>query len=328
MKNTLTLLIGIAVLVILLVYMVTFQVRYDQVAVKTTFNKAVEPTRDDTGRIIEAGSLITEPGLYFKAPWPIQKVETYSNQIHILEDRLEQVTTADGSTIVVKLYLAWRIDDPYSFFRVLETVENAQRTLNPMLRQLMGVVSQYSFDQLVNTDASRLKLREIEQKATEQLRRHLAGIDPSYGISVEQVGISRVILPEASTAKVFERMVKTRERMAEAARAEGRAQAATIESDANSARDRILAFAERRAQAIRAEGDLEAAQFFEQFRENQDFAIFMDKMDALRTMLSHNTTFILDANNLWFLDTFTQPQPVAAPPAVEPAPAAAAAQGN
>lgn len=318
MKNSLTFLIGIAVFVILVVYMFTFQVRYDEVAVRTTFGKAQEPTRDEqTGEIIDAGDLITEPGLKFKAPWPIQKVYTYSNQVHILQDRLEQVTTSDGATVVVRLYVAWRIDDPYAFFRSLNNVENAQSKLHPMLRQLMGVISQYSFDQFVNTDPAQIRLREIEERCVEQLRRQLAGIQPSYGIRVEQVGINRVILPAASTEKVFERMRKTRERMAEAARAEGRAQASTIESDAAGARDRILAFAERRAQAIRAEGDLEAARYYEQFKENQDFAIFIDQMNALQGMLSHNTTFILDANKLWFLAPFVQPQSGLTPPPAE-----------
>lgn len=303
MKNALTLTIGIAVLVILLVYMITFQVRYDQVAVLSTFDKA------------EANDLKNEPGLYFKAPWPIQKVYTYSKQINLIEDVKEEIQTADGYSVIVKLYLAWRIDEPYAFFRTLSNEENARiNHLTPPLRQLKGVISQYRFDQLVNTDAGKIKLREIEQVMADQLRAQLAGT--GYGIAVEQVGISRVILPEATTEKVFERMRKTRERMAERARAEGRAEAATIESDANSARDRILAFAERRAQAIRAEGDAEATQYFAQFAQDQEFATFLAKLEALRKTLSHNTTFIMDASTLWFLSPLSrQPDQAGSPQA-------------
>ena len=80
------------------------------------------------------------------------------------------------------------------------------------------------------------------------------------------------------------------------------------------------AFAERRAQAIRAEGDLEAERYFAQFKEDQDFAIFLRQMDALREMLKHNTTFVLDANKLWFLTPLVEsPQDAASGTAVEAA---------
>lgn len=294
MKKSLTLLVGIALLVVLLVYMFTFTVRYDEVAVLTTFDKATE------------SSLKQEPGLYIKAPAPIQQVYTYTKRLKVLEDRAQEVPLQDGSTVIVKLYLAWRVDDPYAYFRSLKDDAQATAALETLLRNLTGVISQYRFDQLVNTDAQALKLQEIESRMLEQMREQLAQIRPGYGIAVEQVGISRVILPEATTEKVFERMRKTRERMAEAARAEGRSQAATITSRAESAQKRILAFAERRAQAIRDEGNREANQFFATFAEDQDFAVFIRNMESLKESLAKNTTFILDANKLWWLSPLAQ----------------------
>lgn len=326
MKNKLALVVGVGVLLILLVYMFTFQVRYDQVAVLTTFDAAKEPQLDPQtgeialaadGRPVDAGSLIVEPGLYFKAPWPIQKVYGYSTQLQLLEDRPQELQTADGAAVIVKMYLAWRIEDPYAFFRSLTTIDSAQKRLETMLRNLTGVVSRYNFDQLVNTDPQRLKLREIEQEAADQLREQLARIQPGYGIRVEQVGISRIMLPEATTQTVFELMRKTRERMAEKALAEGRSQATTITSRAESASERILAFAQGRAQSIRDEGNREAAQYFAMFSDDTEFAVFLRQMDALRQMLSHNTTFILDANSLWFLSPL-RAQPTGTADAIAP----------
>lgn len=310
MKNTLTFLIGIVVIAVLLVYMVTFQVKYNEVAVRTTFDKATEPARDPaTGELLRnadgtlqsPGDLIETPGLKFKAPWPIQKVYKYSTQVHLLEDRAEQITTRDEHTIIVRMYVAWRIDDPYAFFRSLRNEANAREKLNPLLRSLTSVVSQYNFDQMVNTDASRLKLAEIEERATEELRTKLAGIKPGYGIHVEQVGITRIILPEATTEKVFERMRKAREARAEQARAEGKSQAETTKARAESVQKRILAFAERRAQAIRDEGNREAAEFYRTFAEDEAFASYLREIETLRQILPNNTTFLLNANELDFL---------------------------
>lgn len=332
MKNKLTLMIGIVLVVILLAYMFTFQVRYDEVAVLTTFDKATPPQRDaqgqlvlnDKGRPVDPGSLIYEPGLRFKAPWPLQKVYTYSRKIHLLEDQPEEIQTADGYAVIVKTYLAWRIEDPYAFFSSLEYVDAAEKQLSSYMRDIKSVITSYPFDALVNTDPSKMKLREIEEKAAQQLRERLSHANPPYGIAVEQVGIRRIVLPEETTEKVFERMRKTRERLAQRALSEGDAKAATITSEARSAQERILAFAERRAQAIRDEGDREAASYFANFQQDEDFAIFLRQIEALKEMLAHNSTFILDANNLSVLELFKHgPTPAGNVTADMPTPAPA-----
>jgi modulator of FtsH protease HflC len=309
MKNKLVFMVALAVLVVLASYAVMFQVRYDQVAVRTTWDKAVEPVRNEAGEITEPGSLILDPGYGFKWPSPIQKVRVYSKRIQLQETQLSQVQTADGQTVAVKLYLAWRIEDPYAFFVSLETENNAREQLASMLSELTTVISIYRFDQLVNSDPAKIRLEEIEQKSLEQLKEKLGAIDPGYGIKVERVGIRRVLLPEDTTQEVFKAMVTIRESLAETARAEGDAEANTIISQAEAEKSRILAFAQRRAQAIRDEGNREAAQYFGAFREDPEFAIFQRQIEALQKMLAHNTTFVLDANQLWFLKPLTGESP-------------------
>ena len=59
-RNSLTLVIGILLLIIFGLWLVVFQVRTTEVAVVTTFGKPTRP--------------LTEPGAYFKWPRPIQRV--------------------------------------------------------------------------------------------------------------------------------------------------------------------------------------------------------------------------------------------------------------
>lgn len=304
MKNKLIFLVAIAVALVLSVYMVMFQVRYDQVAVRTTWDKAEPPLRtaDGTIDVNNPGSLILEPGYGFKLPTPIQKVRVYSKRIQLLEGQPQQIQIADGQTIIVKFYLAWRIEDPYAFFISLKTLDKAEEQLTSMLGELTAVVSKYRFEQLVNTKREAIMLDQIEQEGLEQLTSKLDAITPGYGIKLERVGIRRIVLPEDTTEVVFANMAKSRETLAETARAEGNAEANNIKSRAEAAKRRILAFAERRAQAIRDEGNREAAQYFSAFREDQDFAIFQRQIEALQEMLANNTTFVLDANKLWFLN--------------------------
>ncbi|MBL6831348.1 MAG: protease modulator HflC [Pirellulales bacterium] len=292
MKNSFTILAGLALMATILAHMFCYQVRYDQVAVRTTFDRA-----DDQ-------SVQSTPGLKWRLPWPIHKVTHYSKRLQLLEDKIEELQTADGKSVIVRTYLTWRIANPLDFYITLKDPDEASRQLSSRLREIRGVISRYRLDELVNLDRSRLKLATIEEEAKAALEASLA--DSGYGLRIENVGIHKLVLPEATTEKVFETMITTRERLAENAIQEGQAQASAIRSEAKSSRDRILAFAERRAQTIRSEGDRDAAEEYESFAQNEEFAIFLRKVQALETMLDHNTTFVLSADSLGILDWFSR----------------------
>jgi membrane protease subunit HflC len=304
-KNSFVILMGALLVALLLSHMFCYQVRYDQVAVRTTFDKADESSVQET------------PGLKWRWPWPVNKVTLYSKRLQVLEDKIEELQTADGKSVIVRTYLTWRIADPLAFYVTLKDPAEAARQLSSRLREVRGLISTYRFDELVNTDRGRIKLAAIEGEAAAALDAALT--KSGYGIKVESVGIHKIILPEATTLKVFETMIAARERLAENALQEGQAQASAIRSEASSARERILAFAERRAQAIRSQGDREAAGLYESFAKNEDFAIFLRKVEALKKMLDHNTTFVLSAESLGILDWFSRPPETQAPqPAVTP----------
>ena len=306
MKNRFTLLIALVVVVLLLSYMFAFQVRYDQVAVLTTFGHAKAPqynkdgtlARDAAGNLVNPGSLKFKPGLYFKLPWPIQSVVEYPTQVQILEGQPTEIQLADGNTIDVTTYLAWKIQDPSAFFRSLATLTNAPRQLLPLLHNVNGVISSYRLSDLVNNDPKKLKIREIEKKCAQSIQNQLSAIKPSYGVRVVQFGIRRLVLPGEVTKEVFARMRATREALAENAKSEGEAQALDITSKADAQKKRILAFANREADALRTEGDREAAAYYGAFKKDQQFAIFLREIQSLQDMLKHNTTFIANAKDL------------------------------
>ena len=304
MKQTFTMLVGGVITIALLAYTFLYQVRYDQVAVRTTFDKA------------DASSVQNTPGLKWRLPWPIHKVTHYSKRLQLLEDKLEELQTADGKSVIVRTYLTWRIENPLEFYITLKDPAEASRQLSSRLREIRGIISRYRLDELVNIDPAKLKLTAIEDDAKRALEESLAAA--GYGLEVVSVGIYKIVLPEATTEKIFETMIKTRERLAENALQEGQAQASAIRSEATSARDRILAFAERRAQTIRSQGDREAAKEYESFAKNEEFAIFLRKVEALKKMLDHNTTFVLSTDSLGILDWFNRPPGAEAPSTARP----------
>ena len=80
-RNLLTVVIGAVLIVIFALLLFVFQVRQSEVAVVTTFGK---PVRN-----------ITEPGPYFKWPWPIQKVYKFDQRVQNFEDKFSENLTTD-----------------------------------------------------------------------------------------------------------------------------------------------------------------------------------------------------------------------------------------
>jgi len=312
MKHVFTLFVAIVIACILLVYMFYFQVRYDEAAIVTTFGKAEAPVYDADGTVSSRGSVRDKPDLYLRWPWPFQKVRVYSTRVQLMEDQLQQQLTADNKNVIIRTFMAWKIDDPRKFYlKELLEIEDAEPHLRPLLKNIRGIIGQYSFDQLVNTDASKLKLAEIEEKAEEQIARELAdpkgdGSVPGYGIEVVRVGIQRIVLPTTTTQRVFDRMKEVRLRLAQKARSEGKAEADAIKSKAESASQRILAFTERSAQAIMAKGDQEAAEAYSAFAADEDFAIALRQIEAMTKTLPYNSTFLLDTKSMGALQMFNE----------------------
>lgn len=290
MKNIWLILLGALIVVVLILYTVAYQVRFSEAVVLTRFGKAVQT--------------ISEPGLHWKLPYPIQAVESFDTRVRILETRLEETQTLDKRTVIVQTYVAWRIAEPLHFYRTLGNVAQARAQLRARLRDAASIIGNFTFDQLVNTNPELLRLSKIEQLIEEQIQSSIE--NQNYGIDIEHVGIERIILPAPVTSNVFDRMRATRQRLAAKVKAQGEARAAAIIAEAKGAAQRIRSFAKRRAQAIRAAGEAAAAEYYDVFKKNQSFAIFLDRLRAYRKALTNHVTFILDADK-GFLNLIADP---------------------
>jgi membrane protease subunit HflC len=295
-------LVGVVLLLLFALYSASFRVSYYEAAVVTTFGSADE-------RSVVRGT--DAAGLHWR--WPlIQQVRLFDTRVQVVADRLEEQQTRDKQNVIVNAFLAWRCADPLQFFRTLRTVEQAEQLLIARLRDARSQLSDFSFDELTNSDPQRLRLEQAEQRMLTAIRGDLHG--KGYGIEVLSVGIKQITLSQLVTEKVFERMRQTRKRLAQRARSEGEAAASDIRARATSDAERILAFAERRATAIRAKGDEAAAEYVAVFNDEPDFAIFLRELAALRQTLKNNTTFLIDTATMPFSLFVRQPPGTPATP--------------
>src|ERR1051326_416398 len=101
-QNKITVITGGVLLVIFVCMLFTFQVRQTEVAVVTTF-----------GRYSRS---VTNAGFQLRLPWPVQKVYWFDNRLQTLESTtIDQPITSDQISLLVSVYVGWRIADPKLF---------------------------------------------------------------------------------------------------------------------------------------------------------------------------------------------------------------------
>ncbi len=304
MRNSVLMIVAGLVLLALLSFSMAFTVRFTESAVKTTFGSA------------GPNDVITQPGLRFKWPYPIQSVTRYDTRLRVLQVKLEQVQTADNRQIAVEAYCTWRVKDPLKFFQKFSNVgdraedhyKEAEKPLSGNLRQAVGLVSRFTLGELFSVGQTDTKMADLEQQMLNSFRASVVeeggsdtsgakgGLLAAYGIEVVDLGITRVLLPEETTKSVFDRMKATREGDAKAIESQGLAQAQAIRSKAKADADRITAFAERLAQDIRVQGDLAAAPYLAAQNEHADLAVFLRSIRFMEEVKSSSFTLVFSGD--------------------------------
>jgi membrane protease subunit HflC len=275
MTKAFAVVVGLLLLVLLVLFSTTYTVRFHEVAVKTTFGK--EETVQD------------EPGVHFRYPLFIDRVSTYDKRVQLVETPLVETPTVDGQSVMIRAFLMWRVA-PEQVLRFHQSfpkeMSDAERPLRDQLQTAVrGGVGRYAFDELIGADS---RLPRAEADILAQL-----GALGTMGVQPVSVGISQVVLPAKTTTAVNRRMQATRTRLAEAERSKGASEAVGIRSEANSVVSKLRAFANQRAEEIRGLGEAMAARLYEQMSEDQNLAIFLAEIDALKEALSAETTIFV-----------------------------------
>lgn len=306
MRRLSTAILALGIAAVFVAYMVTYTVVYNEIAIITTFDSAQDPDPKLLEEGKDTGSVIQEPGLKFKWPWPIQRVKTYPTQYQILQDTPEQLQLSDGNTIIINLALTWRISDPLAFSKAHEDYNEATGKLLAQMRDLRSIISKnYAFAQLVNEDPSKIELDELEEKVAAELTKRLDALQPSWGIEVSKVTVAKMLYTESTAASVNQRMTATQERKAQEIRSQGDAQAAAIVSDAQSISKRLTDFAESVASDIETLGREEANETLRRYADkgaSEDLAIYLRQLEAIEKILANRTTFVLNAKTFTPLD--------------------------
>jgi membrane protease subunit HflC len=244
--------------------------------------------------------VITHPGLAWKIPAPLESTIAVDLRLRTTSSGLQDVGTRDGLRILVQAYVAWQVPDDADHIRqFLRAVRNQPDVAAEQLRSFIGSsleisVSSFELTSLINTDASKVQLNELESRLQGRIDEQALRV---YGIKIVQVGIERLTLPAETLNATVARMAAERDTVAAQRQAEGDRAAAEIVSNADRDGRVLLAQAKADASAIDAKSRVEAADIYSKaYSRDRELYTLLRSLDSLSSVVHANTTLVLRAD--------------------------------
>ena len=284
MSNRLPLIAILAGVILFLLYSAVFVVNERQQAIVLRFGEIVD--------------VKTEPGIYFKAPFPFFEADN----VQMIDDRILRfelddirVQVSGGKFYEVDAFVAYRIADARTFRQTVSgSISQAEQRLRTRLdAALRGVYGLRGFEAALSEERNAM-MREVR----DQLRPDAT----SLGLEIEDVRIRRTDLTAEVSQQTYERMKAERLAEAERLRARGREAAQRIRARADREVVEIIAEARRESEILRGEGEAERNSIFaEAYQRDPNFFEFYRSMIAYSTaLLGTGTTMVLSPDSEFF----------------------------
>ncbi|MGI9245823.1 MAG: protease modulator HflC, partial [Steroidobacteraceae bacterium] len=255
-------LVGAAVL---LFSMAAFTVRETELALKFRFGEIV---RSDYS-----------PGLHFLTPF-VNNIVKFDKRILTEDYPAEQFLTSEGKILRINFFVKWRISDVSRYYQSTAggSEEVANRRVGEIVKDgIKSVIARRTIQQVVAADRSEF-LGEVLKIAGGNIK--------NLGITLVDVRVKTIELPEEVSESVFNRMRQDFARQAAQLRAEGSAVSERTRAEADRQRTETLANAYREAEILRGEGDAAAADIYSKvYGRNPEFYAFYRGMQAYRRSL-------------------------------------------
>lgn len=249
---------------------------------------------------------VTEPGLHFKLPWPIQSVETLSKETFSLQFGYEEkdgkvkefpeetkMITGDENIVLADLVVQWKITDPAKYlFNASKPEEILYNATSASLRSIIG--SSKIDDALTSGKA------EIEAEVRDLLSTLVEKYD--IGISILAVKLQDVELPNDEVRKAFTNVTDARETMNTKINEAGKYRnKRTNEAKGEQAALMSKAQGDNVARIETARGDVAVFnKLYEEYRTNQDITRERLILETLEQVLPNAEIYIMndDGNTL------------------------------
>nr|WP_316638610.1 protease modulator HflC [uncultured Roseateles sp.] len=244
----------------------------------------------------EIKEVLTEPGLKFKLPPPLQNVVFLDRRVQTLDSpESRPIFTAEKKSLVIDWLVKWRVSEPRQFIRNngvdMRTIESR---LSPIV--------QAALNEEITKRTVRGVLATEREKVMQDVGKRLQEEAKSFGIEIVDVRIKRVDFSVNITESVYRRMESERKRVANELRSTGSADSEKIRADADRQREVIVAEAYRDAQKVKGEGDAKASALYaESFGRDPQFAQFYRSLEAYRSSFRNKSdVMVVDPSSEFF----------------------------
>ncbi|MCM3877579.1 MAG: protease modulator HflC [Thermoanaerobaculia bacterium] len=263
------------------------------------------------------GGVVKDPGLHLKVPL-VQEVHRFDKRWLEYDGDPNEIPTKDKKYIWVDTYARWRIADPLRVFQAVRDERGGQSRLDDIVDgETRNAIASFDLIEVVRSTNRTFQVTEDLEGigAAEAMAKVSAGrggiakiilekaakITPEFGIELVDVRFKRINYVESVQAKVFERMISERKRIAERSRSEGQGRAAEIRGQKE--RDVLGASSGgyKSAQEVKGIADAKATAIYARaYGRDADLYKFLKSMEALSGSLDEKTWLILSTNSELF----------------------------
>lgn len=260
------------------------------------------------------GRPVTEAGFHLKLPF-FQLVNSFEKKILIWDGDPNQIPTNDKTYVFLDITARWRITDALLFMQSVNTETRAQTILDDILdgtvrdlvnkNDLVEIIrsSDWSPETMTggNPEGAEEKVKLGRDKIAQLIHETASKITPQYGIELVDVMFKRVNYINTVQAKVYERMISERKRIAAEKRSMGEGQKAEILGKVNRELKEITSTAERQAMEVKGKADAKAAKIYaDAYNKDAEFYAFWKGLEAYTGTVGKNTRLILSSDSEFY----------------------------
>ncbi len=272
--------------IFILIYTATFIVDEREVAIKFRLGEIVTTYQD--------------PGLYFMIPF-INNIKKYDSRLLTMDSKPEQFLTSEKKNVIVDSFVKWKITGPENFYR---SSKGDERIGINRLSQIINDLTKSEFSKRTINDvvsgdrAALMNIVRLEANKAAQ----------ALGISVIDVRVKRVDLPDDVSNSVYARMVKERATVAKAFRSKGKEEAQGITALAERESETIIAEAYKKGQEIKGEGDaISTETYAKAYNLSPEFYSFYRSLTAYKKTFSEKQDVLIIQPDSDFFKYFNNP---------------------
>lgn len=243
------------------------------------------------GILVQFGKIVSvtdKPGLHFKLPF-IQTTLKVTQQVLFYDMPKSNIITKDKKTMIADNYVLWKISDPRKYVQTLNANEfRAQERIEAnVYNATKNIISSMNQDEIIQA-----RNDTLSELITKESNSDIG----NYGITIIDVQIKALDLPDDNKSAVYERMISERQNIAAQYTAEGNSEAQKIKNNTDREISIMIANAKKSADVLIAEGEAQYMSILKEAynsEEKANFYNFIRALDALKKSLTGNDKVII-----------------------------------